>query len=83
MLDVQYLYYMTGYARIVLAILSFYFMPTDYIMAANMYLLSGLLDAFDGHAARYFSQSKFIDYNVLLTFDLPIYCSTSKSVIKT
>lgn len=52
-------YYITGYARIVLAILSFYFMPTDYIVAANMYLLSGLLDAFDGHAARYFNQSKF------------------------
>lgn len=50
--------YFTGYARIVLAILSFYFMPTDYIMAAIMYLLSGLLDAFDGHAARYFGQSK-------------------------
>jgi len=32
-------------------------MPTDYIVAANMYLLSGLLDAFDGHAARYFNQS--------------------------
>ncbi|XP_020607792.1 CDP-diacylglycerol--inositol 3-phosphatidyltransferase-like [Orbicella faveolata] len=46
-----------GYARIVLAVLSFYFMPTDYIMAAIMYLLSGLLDAFDGHAARYFGQS--------------------------
>ncbi len=55
---------MAGYARIVLAILSFYFMPTDYIMAASMYLLSGLLDAFDGHAARYFSQSKF-NCNVL------------------
>ena len=50
--------YFIGYARIVLAILSFYFMPTDYIMAASMYLLSGLLDAFDGHAARYFGQSK-------------------------
>lgn len=50
--------YVTGYARIVLAILSFYFMPTDYIIAASMYLLSGLLDAFDGHAARYFGQSK-------------------------
>lgn len=46
-----------GYARIVLAILSFYFMPTDCFMAASMYLLSGLLDAFDGHAARYFNQS--------------------------
>ncbi|KAJ7333922.1 hypothetical protein OS493_016017 [Desmophyllum pertusum] len=46
-----------GYARIVLAILSFYFMPNNHIMAASMYLVSGLLDAFDGHAARYFNQS--------------------------
>lgn len=46
-----------GYARIVLAILSFYFMPTNCVVAASMYLLSGLLDAFDGHAARYFNQS--------------------------
>ena len=50
--------YFIGYARIVLAILSFYFMPTDYIMAASMYLLSALLDELDGHAARYFGQSK-------------------------
>ncbi|KAL9980998.1 hypothetical protein ACROYT_G009650 [Oculina patagonica] len=45
-----------GYARIVLAILSFYFMPTDYIIAVSMYLLNVLLDDIDGHAARYFSQ---------------------------
>jgi phosphatidylglycerophosphate synthase len=25
-------------------------------------MISGLLDAFDGHAARYFNQSKFISY---------------------
>ncbi|KAJ7375179.1 hypothetical protein OS493_001918 [Desmophyllum pertusum] len=46
-----------GYARIVLAILSFYFMPTNYIIAASMYLLSGfILDEFDGYAARYLNQ---------------------------
>lgn len=42
----------TGYARIVLAIISFYFMPTNYIIACVCYVVSALLDAFDGHAAR-------------------------------
>jgi len=46
-----------GYSRIILAILSFYYMPTNYIMASSMYLLSGFLDAFDGHAARLLDQS--------------------------
>lgn len=46
-----------GYARIVLAISSFYFMPTDYVLTTITYLMSGLLDAFDGYAARYFNQS--------------------------
>ena len=45
-----------GYARIVLAIVSFYFMPTTPTIAVSCYLLSGLLDAFDGHAARYLNQ---------------------------
>ncbi|XP_042241401.1 CDP-diacylglycerol--inositol 3-phosphatidyltransferase-like isoform X2 [Homarus americanus] len=31
-------------------------MPTNYIMAAAMYILSGFLDAFDGHAARLLNQ---------------------------
>ena len=52
----QFGMFLVGYARIVLAILSFYFMPTDYIVATIMYLLSLLLDEFDGHAARYFNQ---------------------------
>ena len=52
----QFGMFLVGYARIVLAILSFYFMPTDYIVATIMYLLSILLDEFDGHAARYFNQ---------------------------
>lgn len=45
-----------GYARIVLAIVSFYYMPTEPNVAVSCYLLSGLLDAFDGHAARYLNQ---------------------------
>ena len=32
--------FLVGYARIVLAILSFYFMPTDYIVATIMYTYS-------------------------------------------
>ena len=35
------------------------------MVAANMYLLSGLLDAFDGHAARYFNQSKTQVYSYM------------------
>ncbi|KAG8194101.1 hypothetical protein JTE90_003042 [Oedothorax gibbosus] len=45
-----------GYARILLAIISFYYMPTDYVKASFCYLLSGFLDAFDGHAARLLNQ---------------------------
>ncbi|XP_066585700.1 CDP-diacylglycerol--inositol 3-phosphatidyltransferase [Prorops nasuta] len=46
-----------GFARVVLAIISFYFMPTNYIIATWCYVVSALLDAVDGHAARYFNQS--------------------------
>jgi len=45
-----------GYGRIVLAIVSFYFMPTCPKVSIFCYLLSGFLDAFDGHAARYLGQ---------------------------
>ena len=48
---------LSGYARIILALISFYFMPTNPIVASVFYLLSGLLDAFDGWAARRFNQS--------------------------
>lgn len=47
-----------GYARIILAIISIYFMPTNYKVACTCYVISALLDAFDGHAARLFNQSK-------------------------
>lgn len=46
-----------GYARIILAIVSFYYMSTDYVTACCCYVASGLLDALDGHAARLLNQS--------------------------
>lgn len=46
-----------GYARIILGLISFYFMPTDHVVASITYILSGLLDAFDGYAARALNQS--------------------------
>lgn len=46
-----------GYARIFLAIVSFYFMQTNYMVAGWCYIISALLDAIDGHAARAFNQS--------------------------
>jgi len=45
-----------GYARVVLALVAFYFMPSNPIIAATFYLLSQFLDAFDGHAARLLNQ---------------------------
>jgi hypothetical protein len=47
-----------GYARIVLAVISFYFMPTNYVISSWCYIISVLLDALDGHAARKFNQCK-------------------------
>ncbi|XP_066260054.1 CDP-diacylglycerol--inositol 3-phosphatidyltransferase [Euwallacea similis] len=45
-----------GYARVILALISFYFMPTNYVIASLCYVVSALLDVVDGHAARYFNQ---------------------------
>jgi CDP-diacylglycerol--inositol 3-phosphatidyltransferase len=45
-----------GYARIFLALVSFYYMPTDHIIATWAYIISSLLDAVDGHAARMLNQ---------------------------
>ncbi|KAH0626398.1 hypothetical protein JD844_001359 [Phrynosoma platyrhinos] len=45
-----------GYARIIFAFFAFYFMPTSHLTASFFYLLSGFLDAFDGHAARVLNQ---------------------------
>ena len=46
----------SDYLRIVFAFVSFYYMPTDYLKASFFYLLSGFLDAFDGHFARMLNQ---------------------------
>ncbi|XP_072298924.1 CDP-diacylglycerol--inositol 3-phosphatidyltransferase [Eucyclogobius newberryi] len=46
-----------GYARVALALLSFLLMPCCPWPAVSCYLLSALLDAFDGHAARALNQS--------------------------
>ena len=46
-----------GYGRIGLALLSLWFMPTNHIAASLCYILSGLLDAVNGSAARVFDQS--------------------------
>ncbi|RVE50237.1 hypothetical protein evm_005072 [Chilo suppressalis] len=46
-----------GFARVILLIISLYFMPTHCVVACTCYITSALLDAFDGHAARYFNQS--------------------------
>ncbi|XP_061557230.1 CDP-diacylglycerol--inositol 3-phosphatidyltransferase [Phycodurus eques] len=46
-----------GYARIALALVSFFLMPRCPIPACFCYMLSALLDSFDGHAARALNQS--------------------------
>lgn len=81
LLDLSLATYILGYGRIVLAILSCYYMPTDYTTAALCYAISGLLDAVDGHAARYLKQCKLavvLVYSFSITRPLPsfIYLST-------
>lgn len=49
-----------GYARIVLAVIAFYFMQTNYVIAGWCYIISALLDSVDGHAARAFNQSECV-----------------------
>ena len=49
-----------GYTRVILAIVSLYYMPFDPLIASILYLLSGLLDAFDGYAARALDQGKCV-----------------------
>ncbi|XP_033121599.1 CDP-diacylglycerol--inositol 3-phosphatidyltransferase-like isoform X3 [Anneissia japonica] len=61
--------------RIVLALAAFYFMTTNYVITSFCYLLSGLLDAFDGHAARHYNQStKFGAMLDQLTDRLALMC---------
>ncbi|ELT89548.1 hypothetical protein CAPTEDRAFT_102702 [Capitella teleta] len=51
-----------GYARIILAFISFYYMPTNHIIATWCYIISGALDAVDGYAARALGQSSKFGY---------------------
>ncbi|CAD7086865.1 unnamed protein product [Hermetia illucens] len=46
-----------GYARIILAIISFWFMSTNYIISGWCYIISVSLDSMDGYAARALNQS--------------------------
>lgn len=56
-----FLFFNIGYARIVLAVVSFYFMPTNYVISSWCYIISVLLDALDGHAARKFNQCNLLN----------------------
>ncbi|VDP90025.1 unnamed protein product [Echinostoma caproni] len=47
----------SGYGRIILLLCSCYCMRTNCVAAAIAYIISGLLDALDGHAARILNQS--------------------------
>ena len=46
-----------GYGRVVLALMSLFYMSNSPIKAMIMYFASAFLDAFDGAAARHFKQS--------------------------
>lgn len=46
-----------GYARVILALLSFWTMQSWPIPTLFFYFLSAFLDAFDGHYARVYNQS--------------------------
>lgn len=47
-----------GYVRIALLVYACVYMMTNPLCTIIAYLLSALLDAFDGHAARLLNQSK-------------------------
>merc|ERR1712168_1047714 len=46
-----------GYARILLLLAAFNYMEKNYILATSFYIISSILDAFDGYAARVLNQS--------------------------
>ena len=45
-----------GYFRVALCGVSLYYLPTEPMIAMFFYIVSCLLDAVDGNAARYFDQ---------------------------
>jgi len=73
--ELFYLCVCIGYTRIVLALVSFYFMPTNHVIATWTYICSSLLDAVDGYAARYLNQG------ILSLIDIH-YCELSGSYFK-
>ena len=50
------------YGRLLLALLSYWFMPTNYVAAALCYIISGLLDAVGGHVPRFDLTAFFCDF---------------------
>jgi len=46
---------------VVFAFASFYYMPTSPVIASTLYIISGLLDAVDGHLARMLNQGEYIE----------------------
>lgn len=71
---VFWLRFVSGYSRIVLAVVSFYFMPTNYVISSWCYIISVLLDALDGHAARKFNQCKFSNQRKEKVIDNSMLC---------
>ena len=55
-INILYPVFNTGYVRIIFALASFYYMPYNPGHAVTFYILSELMDAFDGYAARRFNQ---------------------------
>ena len=53
---IMVLYFITDYFRVIFAFASFYYMPTEPVIASVLYIVSGLLDAIDGHLARMLNQ---------------------------
>jgi CDP-diacylglycerol--inositol 3-phosphatidyltransferase len=49
----------SDYFRVLFAFASFYYMPTDPWLASILYIVSGLLDAVDGHLARMLNQGNY------------------------
>lgn len=62
----------TGYVRIFLALVSFFFMRTNYVISCTCYLLSVILDEFDGVAARLLNQVICVKFERLPEIKLKI-----------
>lgn len=70
-----------GYARVLLALVSFLLMQCCPWPAVFCYLLSALLDAFDGHAARALDQCRYQNCPVGPVFALKYEISVLKMLM--